>query len=60
MEEKIWQYAADKKSAVTIKQVVKALLISETQARRTLDQFVDQGKMTLAKQGGVRFYKVKE
>jgi len=39
---------------------MKVLLISETHARRALDYFVLKGLADMSKQGGVRFYKVKE
>lgn len=59
-DEKIWRYLLERKTPVTIKQAMKALLISETHARRALDFFVNQGLADMNKAGGVRFYKVKE
>lgn len=59
-DEKIWQYVIKRKNSVTIKQAMKALLISEAHARRALDYFALKGLVEMTKQGGTRFYKVKE
>jgi len=59
-DQKIWKYFAERKTPVTIKQAMKTLLISETHARRALDYFVLKGLAEMSKQGGVRFYRVKE
>jgi hypothetical protein len=45
---------------VTIKQVVKALLISETHARRALEYFVFAEVAERFEQGSIKFYRVKE
>lgn len=59
-DEKIWEYLISRKTPATIKQVMKTLLLSEAHARRALDYFVIKGLAEMTKQGGVRFYKVKE
>lgn len=59
-DEKIWKYVTERKTPVTIKQAMKALLISEAHARRALDYFAWKGLVEINKQGGVRFYRVKE
>lgn len=59
-DEKIWRYVTERKKPVTIKQVMKALLISETHARRALDYFVLKDLVTMNKIGGVRSYTLKE
>jgi predicted DNA-binding transcriptional regulator len=59
-DEKIWKYLMERKKPVTIKQVMKALLISETHARRALDFFVEQGLADMTKLNAVRFYRGKE
>ena len=59
-DEKIWKYVVERKTAVTIKQVMKALLVSEAHARRALDYFVLKGLATMNKIGGTRFYTIKE
>ena len=59
-DEKIWRYVTERKKPVTIKQVMKALLISETHARRALDYFVLKDLITMNKIGGVRSYTLKE
>jgi len=53
-------YVVGRKRPVTIRQAMKVLLISETHARRALDYFVLKGLAEMSKQGGVRFYRVKE
>ena len=59
-DQKIWEYIVARKTPVTIKQVTKTLLLSEAHARRALDYFVLKGLAEMTKQGGTRFYKVKE
>lgn len=59
-DQKIWDYMVTRKTPVTIKQVMKTLLLSEAHARRALDYFVLKGLADMSKQGGVRFYMVKE
>ena len=59
-DEKIWVYISDRKTPVTIKQAMKTLLISEAHARRALDYFVLKGLAEMTKQGGTRFYRVKQ
>ena len=59
-DQKIWEYVVARKTPVTIKQVMKTLLLSEAHARRALDYFVLKSLAEMTKQGGVRFYKVKE
>jgi len=59
-DQKVWKYFTERKTPVTIKQAMKKLLISETHARRALDYFVLKGLAEMSKQGGVRFYRVKE
>lgn len=59
-DEKIWDYVIKRNTPVTIKQVMKVLLISEAHARRALDYFALKGLVEMTKQGGTRFYKVKE
>jgi len=58
-DEKIWKYFSERKTPVTIKQVMKALLVSETHARRALEYFVFCELAERSKVGGVRFYKGK-
>jgi len=57
-DQAVWNYVVSRKTPVTIKQAMKTLLISETHARRAL--FVLKGLAEMTKQGGTRFYKVKE
>ena len=59
-DQKIWEYVVARKTPVTIKQAMKTLLLSEAHVRRALDYFVLKGLAEMTKQGGVRFYKVKE
>lgn len=59
-DQKIWEYFVSRKTPVTVKQVMKTLLVSEAHARRALDYFVLKDLAEMAKQGGTRFYKVKE
>ena len=56
----VWNYVVKRKTPVTIKQAMKAILISEAHARRALDYFAWKGLVEINKVGGVRFYKVKE
>lgn len=59
-DEKIWKYFTERKTPVTIKQVMKTLLISEAHARRALEYFVFRELAKREKVGGVVTYKVKE
>ena len=59
-DEKVWEYLVRRKTPVTIKQAMRTLLISEAHARRALDFFVAEDLAEMIKQGGIRFYKVKE
>lgn len=59
-DEKIWNYVTERKKPVTIKQVMKALLVSEPHARRALDYFVLKGLAEVDKIGRIRLYKLKE
>jgi predicted DNA-binding transcriptional regulator len=59
-DQAVWNYVVNRRRPVTIKQTMKVLLISETHARRALDYFVLKGLAEMTKQGGTRFYKVKE
>lgn len=59
-DEKIWKYFTSRKTPVTIKQVRKALLVSETHARRALEYFVFRELAERHKVSGVTTYKVKE
>jgi predicted ArsR family transcriptional regulator len=56
----IWEYVQKRVTPVTIKQIMKTLLVSEAHARRALDYFTMKGLMDMTKQGGTRFYKRKE
>jgi len=58
-DKKIWKYVAERKRPVTIKQVMRTLLVSETHARRALDYFTLKGLTDMYKAGGMRMYKVK-
>lgn len=57
--EKILAYVTERNAPVTVKQVMKALVISETHAKRALDFFVSAGLAEVNKQGSIKFYKVK-
>jgi len=59
-DQAVWDYVVNRRTPVTIRQAMKTLLISETHARRALDYFVLKGLAKMSKQGGVRFYRVKE
>ena len=59
-DQKIWDYFINRKTPVTIKQVMKALLVSEAHARRALEYFVFREVAERHKVGGVMTYKVKE
>jgi len=59
-DQKIWNYFTERKTPVTIRQVMKALLVSETHARRALEYFVFGKLAERHKVGGVMTYKVKE
>jgi predicted ArsR family transcriptional regulator len=56
----IWDYIKKRMSPVTIKHIMKTLLVSEAHARRALDYFVTKGLIDMTKQGRTRFYKAKE
>lgn len=56
----IWDYVKDRKTHVTISQLMKNLLLSEAHARRALDYFTMKGLMDMTKHGKVRYYKMKE
>lgn len=58
-DEKIFAYVVERNVPVTIKQVMKALVISETHAKRALEFFVSVGLAEATKQGSIKFYKVK-
>jgi predicted transcriptional regulator len=58
-DEKIFAYILERNAPTTIKQVVKALTVSETHVKRALDHFVSNGLAEVTKQGSVKFYKVK-
>lgn len=58
-DEKILAYVTERNAPVTVKQVMKALVISETHAKRALDFFVSAGLAEANKQGSIKFYKVK-
>lgn len=59
-DQAVWNYLVQRKTPVTIKQAMKTLLISEAHARRALDYFVFRELADMTRQGGVRFYRVKE
>lgn len=59
-DQAVWNYVVKRKTPVTIKQVMKALLVSEAHARRALEYFVFRGLAERHKIGGVLTYKVKE
>ena len=59
-DEKIWKYVVSRKTPVTIKQVMKVLLVSEAHARRALEYFVFAGLMKRFKANSTRFYSIKE
>ena len=59
-DEKIWKYVTERKTPVTIKQVMKAMLVSEAHARRALEYFVFKELAERQKVGGVLTFKVKE
>lgn len=58
-DEKILTYITERNTPVTVKQAMKALVISETHAKRALDFFVSAGLADVSKQGSIKFYKVK-
>lgn len=58
-DEKILAYVVERNVPVTIKQVMKALVISKTHAKRALEFFVSAGLAEVNKQGSIKFYKVK-
>ena len=59
-DEKIWKYAVQRKTAMTVKQVQKVLLVSEAHAKRALEYFVFAELMDRFKAGSTTFYRVKE
>ena len=59
-DQRIWNYFTERRTPVTIKQVMKALLVSETHAKRALEYFVFRELAERHKVGGVMTYKVKE
>lgn len=59
-DQRIWKYFSERRTPVTIKQVMKALLVSETHARRALEYFVFREIADRHKIGGVTTYKVKQ
>ena len=59
-DQAVWDYVVRRKTPVTIKQVMKALLVSEAHARRALEYFVFREVAERHKVGGVMTYKVKE
>ena len=59
-DQKIWNYLIGRKTPVTIRQVMKALLVSEAHAKRALEYFVFRELADRHKIGGVMTYKVKE
>jgi len=58
-DEKILTYVTERNTPVTIKQVMKALVISETHAKRALEFFVSAGLAESDKQGSIKFYRAK-
>lgn len=58
--EKIWKYFVGRKTPVTIKQVMKALLVSEAHARRALEYFVFRELADRMKSGNKHSYRIKE
>lgn len=59
-DQKIWEYFIGRKTPVTIKQVMKTMLVSEAHARRALDYFVLKNLAETYKQSGTRLYRVKQ
>jgi response regulator of citrate/malate metabolism len=59
-DQRIWKYFSERRTPVTIKQVMKALLVSEAHARRALEYFVFREIADRHKIGGVMTYKVKQ
>lgn len=59
-DQKIWEYFTGRKTPVTIKQVMKTMLVSEAHARRALDYFVLKNLAETYKQSGTRLYRVKQ
>ena len=58
--ERVWRYVTERKNPVTVKQVVKALRISDTHARRALEYFVFAEVADRLYSGSTRLYRVKE
>ena len=57
--ERIWKYFSARKNPVTVKQVMKALLVSEAHARRALEYFVFAEIADRTRKGNQKFYQVK-
>lgn len=58
--ERIWSYFVKRKTPVTIKQVKKALLISDAQASRALEYFVFMNLADRRRSGSTFFYSIKD
>jgi Fic family protein len=58
--ERVWKYFSARKNPVTVKQVMKALLVSEAQARRALEYFVFKELADRIKSGNKHSYRIKE
>jgi len=58
-DQMVWNYVVGRKTPVTIKQVMKTLLISKAHARRALEYFVFRELAERHEVGGVMTYKVK-
>ena len=58
--ERIWSYFVKRKTPVTIKQVKKALLISDAQASRALEHFVFMNLADRRRSGSTYFYNIKD
>ena len=58
--EKIWKYFSVRKTPVTVKQVMKALLVSEAHARRALEYFVFVEIADRIRNGSKYSYRIKE
>lgn len=58
-DERIWKYLAARKTPVTVKQVMKVLLVSEAHAKRALEYFVFAEIADRTRKGSQKFYQVK-
>ena len=58
--ERVWKYVTARKNPVTVKQVVKALRISETHAKRALEYFVFAEVADRLRSGSIHLYRLKE